>query len=43
MSSAGYYAGPHIGARLGRHAELAGGAILILIGVSIFISHVMAG
>jgi putative Mn2+ efflux pump MntP len=42
MSSAGYYAGPHLGARLGRHAEIAGGAILIAIGVSIFISHMTA-
>ncbi|WP_417492984.1 manganese efflux pump MntP family protein [Maricaulis sp.] len=43
MSSVGYYAGPHLGARLGRHAELAGGLILIAIGVSIFVSHMTAG
>jgi manganese efflux pump family protein len=42
MSSLGYYAGPWLGARMGKRAEVAGGVILIAIGVSIFVSHMTA-
>lgn len=39
-STIGFRIGPWVGARLGRRAEIAGGALLIAIGVSIFVSHV---
>lgn len=43
IASLGYRIGPKVGEKLGGWAEIAGGTTLILIGVSIFISHVTAG
>lgn len=43
MASLGYRIGPKVAERLGGVAEIAGGAVLILIGLSIFVSHVTAG
>lgn len=43
MASLGYRIGPKVAERLGGAAEIAGGAVLILIGLSIFVSHVTAG
>ncbi|MEA1943720.1 MAG: manganese efflux pump MntP family protein [Pseudomonadota bacterium] len=43
MASLGYRIGPKVAERLGGMAEVAGGAVLILIGLSIFVSHVAAG
>lgn len=43
MASLGYRIGPRVAERLGGMAEIAGGAVLILIGLSIFVSHVAAG
>lgn len=38
-STAGFLAGPMLGARFGHRAEIAGGSVLILIGVIIFYEH----
>lgn len=38
-STAGYLIGPTLGSRFGKRAEIAGGLVLILIGVSIFADH----
>lgn len=43
LSSLGYRIGPKLAERFGRRAEIAGGAVLIGIGVSIFVSHVTGG
>lgn len=43
IASIGYRIGPKVGERLGGWAEIAGGTTLILIGVSIFVSHTTAG
>ncbi len=43
IASLGYRIGPRVGEKLGGWAEIAGGTTLILIGVSIFVSHVTAG
>lgn len=43
MASLGYRIGPRVAARLGGGAEIAGGVVLMAIGISIFVSHVMAG
>lgn len=42
MSSAGYALGPVAGRWLGRHAEIAGGGVIMCIGFWIFASHVSA-
>lgn len=39
MASLGYRIGPKVAERLGGFAEIAGGVVLILIGISIFVSH----
>ncbi len=38
-STTGYLIGPSLGARFGHRAEIVGGLVLILIGVSIFVEH----
>ena len=43
MAGLGYRIGPRVAERLGGGAEVAGGIVLIAIGVSIFISHVAGG
>ena len=43
MSTIGLLIGPRVGRLLGHRAEIAGGLILIAIGVYIFYSHTMAG
>lgn len=43
MASLGYRIGPKVAERLGGLAEIAGGTVLILIGLSIFISHMTGG
>ena len=43
MASLGYRIGPKVAERLGGFAEIAGGAVLIGIGVSIFVSHMTGG
>ncbi|NHK28697.1 manganese efflux pump [Parvularcula flava] len=43
FSTAGFALGPFVGGRLGNYAEIAGGLILITIGLSIFISHMSGG
>jgi putative Mn2+ efflux pump MntP len=43
MASLGYRIGPKVAETLGGLAEVAGGVVLILIGLSIFVSHVTAG
>jgi putative Mn2+ efflux pump MntP len=43
MSTLGLLIGPRVGRYLGRRAEIAGGLILIAIGVYIFYSHTMGG
>tara|TARA_R110000868_G_scaffold123041_1_gene326033 strand:- start:1933 stop:2514 length:582 start_codon:yes stop_codon:yes gene_type:complete len=43
MSTLGLLIGPGVGRMLGRRAEIAGGAVLISIGVYIFYTHTMAG
>ena len=43
MASLGYRIGPKVAERLGGLAEIAGGTVLILIGVSIFVSHMTGG
>ncbi|MEQ9554136.1 MAG: manganese efflux pump MntP family protein [Rhodospirillales bacterium] len=43
MSTLGLLIGPRVGRMLGRRAEIAGGAVLISIGVYIFYTHTMAG
>ena len=42
FASLGYRIGPKVAERMGNWAEVAGGAVLIGIGVTIFISHVTA-
>ncbi|WOI52473.1 manganese efflux pump MntP family protein [Parvularcula sp. LCG005] len=42
-STAGFLVGPKVGEKLGHRAEIGGGVILILIGVSIFVSHMTGG
>jgi putative Mn2+ efflux pump MntP len=43
LSSLGYRIGPKVAETLGRRAEIAGGAVLVVIGVSIFVSHTAGG
>jgi len=43
MASLGYRIGPKVAERLGGFAEIAGGVVLIGIGVSIFVSHMTGG
>lgn len=43
MASVGYRIGPKVAERLGGFAEIAGGVVLIGIGVSIFVSHMTGG
>ncbi|MEQ9173029.1 MAG: manganese efflux pump MntP family protein [Rhodospirillales bacterium] len=43
MSTLGLLIGPRVGRMLGRRAEIAGGGVLITIGVYIFYTHTMAG
>ncbi len=43
ISSLGYFIGPRVGRRLGRWAEVVGGAVLVTIGVLIFLSHSLGG
>lgn len=43
VASLGYRLGPRVAERLGGMAEMAGGALLIVIGLSIFVSHLTAG
>lgn len=38
-STVGFLLGPMVGERLGKRAEIGGGVILILIGISIWVSH----
>lgn len=40
-SFSGYLLGPSLGERFGRRAEIAGGLVLIAIGISIFLSHIL--
>ncbi len=40
-SFSGYLLGPALGERFGRRAEIAGGLVLIAIGVTIFLSHIL--
>ena len=42
-STVGFLIGPMVGERLGKRAEIGGGVILVLIGISIFVSHVYGG
>jgi manganese efflux pump family protein len=41
MSAAGLFVGHHFGASLGRRLDLAGGAVLILLGVKILVEHTL--
>ncbi|KJS35506.1 MAG: hypothetical protein VR74_16120 [Hyphomonas sp. BRH_c22] len=43
MSAIGYLIGPALGVRFGQRAEIGGGLVLILIGLSIFYSHMTGG
>ncbi|WP_037498596.1 manganese efflux pump MntP family protein [Sphingomonas jaspsi] len=43
LSTFGMHAGAAAGARLGKRAELLGGAVLILLGLKIFVSHQFLG
>ncbi|MFH1602926.1 MAG: manganese efflux pump, partial [Pseudomonadota bacterium] len=43
MSAFGYLIGPAFGVRFGQRAEIGGGLVLILIGLSIFYSHMTGG
>ena len=43
LSTVGFLIGPRLGARFGGYAEIAGGLILMGLGVSIFLSHTLAG
>lgn len=43
LSTLGYLIGPRLGVRFGGYAEIAGGLVLIGLGVSIFVSHTLAG
>lgn len=43
MSALGYLVGPALGVRFGQRAEIGGGFMLILIGLSIFYSHMTGG
>ncbi|TMJ17088.1 MAG: manganese efflux pump [Alphaproteobacteria bacterium] len=43
LCAAGVHIGAAVGARLGKPAELAGGAVLILLGVKIFVQHQFLG
>lgn len=42
MSTIGYAIGPVAGRRMGRHVEVVGGVVIVLIGAGIFVSHVRA-
>ena len=42
LSTLGYLIGPRVGERLGGYAEIAGGLVLIGLGISIFTSHMTA-
>ena len=43
LSTLGYLIGPRLGVRFGGYAEIVGGFVLIGLGVSIFVSHTLAG
>jgi putative Mn2+ efflux pump MntP len=43
MSALGYFIGPALGVRFGQRAEIGGGLVLIIIGLSIFYSHMTGG
>jgi len=43
MSALGYFIGPALGVRFGQRAEIGGGIVLIIIGLSIFYSHMTGG
>ena len=43
ISAGGVWLGSHVGTRLGKPAELLGGAVLIGLGVKIFVQHQFFG
>jgi putative Mn2+ efflux pump MntP len=43
VSTAGFMIGPMLGSRFGQRAEIAGGTVLILIGIFVFYEHTVLG